>query len=121
MARTRILVKRKSGEPSPTRVKNSWGVQPGRNSVRRKLSIRMLKKIQPQERVMKGVETQTVSSDGLQRVTAGTVVPGTQARGRTVRKVQKLNPSPAKGTKIIKPPSPTNRGGVRNAFTRKKV
>lgn len=117
----RILVKRKAGEPSPKKVVNSWGYRPGRNSSRGKLRVRMLKKIQPQEKVMKGVETQTVSSDGLQRVTAGTVVPGTGARGSVKVKRANLTPRPAKGTRVVKTPSPTNRGGVRNLFTKRPL
>lgn len=117
----RIVSKRKAGEPSPRKFLNSWGVRPGRNSSRNKLSIRTLRKVQPQDAVMKGVKTQTVSSDGLQRVTAGTVVPGTQARGAVRIKRANLTPRPAKGTRVISPPSPTNRGGVRNLFTRGRV
>lgn len=117
----RILSKLKSGEPGVGRIRNSWGVQPGRNSSRSKLSIRTLRKAQPQDAVMKGVETQTVSTDGLQRVTAGTRVPGTQARGSVRVKRANLTPRPAKGTKIVSPPSPTNRGGVRNPFGKRSI
>lgn len=117
----RILVKRRGGEPAPRSQRNSWGFRPGRNSSRTKLSVRTLRKAKPEDAVMKGVASQTVSSDGLQRVTAGTVVPGTQARGFRVVKKPNLTPRPAKGTKVISPPSPTNRGGVRNMFTRKRV
>lgn len=120
MARSRILVKRKSGEPSPKSMTNAWGYRPGRNSSRRKLSVRMLKKVQPQEKVMKGVETMTVSSDGLQRVTAGTVVPGTQARGSVRLKRANLTPRVAKGTKVVKTPRPAT-GGVRNLFGKKSI
>lgn len=117
----RILAKRKAGEPGVGRLQNSWGYRPGRNSLRGKLTIRTLRKQQPQDAVMKGVKTQTVSSDGLQRVTAGTVVPGTQARGRVVIKKANLTPRVAKGTRVVKTPSPTNRGGVRNLFTRGRL
>lgn len=112
----RILSKVKAGEPKAKRLFNAWGYRPGRNSSRTKLRIRTLRKALPTDGVMKGVESMTVSSDGLQRVTAGTVVPGTQARGRVKIKRANLTPRPAKGTKVVSPPSPTNRGGVRSPY-----
>ena len=119
----RIVRKQRSvGEPQPRKLVNSWGYRPGRNSLRRKLSIRTLRKPQVTDALgVKGVESQTVSSDGLQRVTAGTLVPGTGARGTVRRKVQKMNTSPAKGTRIVKTPSLTNRGGVKNPFRSKRI
>lgn len=118
----RILVKQRGGEPGVGRLRNSWGYRPGRNSLRGKLSIRTLRKANPADPLgVAGVETQTVSSDGTIRVTAGTVVPGTRSATRIVRKVQNLTPRQAKGTKVVTPPSPTNRGGIRSPYSKRQI
>jgi hypothetical protein len=118
---TRILKKTAGGEPQPRSLKNSWGYRPGRNSIRNRLSIRTLRKTPVEDAVMAGIETTSVNTAGTIKVTAGTVLPGTQARGRVVRKVQRLTTKQAKGTKVIAPPSPTNRGGTRSPYGKNKI
>lgn len=118
----RILRQRTPGEPQPKSQQNSWGYRPGRNSKRPKLGMRTLRKANPADALgVAGVESQTISADGLQKVTAGTIVPGTRARGLAVLKRQKLTPKPAKGTKVIAPPSPTNKGGIRNPYGKRPI
>lgn len=117
----RIVRKRLSGEPQPTRQRNSWGFRPGRNSSRSRLSIRMLHKTPVEDAVMAGINTTSVNAAGTQRVTAGTVIPGTQARGGFVRKVVNMTTKLPKGTKRVSTPSPTNRGGAKSPYGRRRT
>lgn len=118
----RILVKRKSGEPTPGGFTRPWGdrTKYRRGQLRPKLSVRMLRKTPVEDAAMGGVATQTRNAAGTQSLPAGTQVNRGGVR-RMVRKVVKMDTSPAKGTKVISPPNPTNRGGVRNPYTKRTL
>ena len=110
----RILRKGAKGEPGVGNFTTPWG-RPGLNGKRRRLSLKTFRKQTVEEKAgMGGVETTQANAARTIVVPAGTVVP--QARGKTILKKTNLTPKPAKGTKVIKPPSPTNRGGVKNPY-----
>lgn len=121
MAQRRILTKRvtTTGEPRSGMLKlNPW---PRKPQVRRPIkTVRTLVKQNPGDALGLG-GTRSQQRDA----TTGLTIPGGSGRpvGRAVRIVKKpnLTPSPAKGTRIVKTPSPTNRGGVRNLFGKRGI
>lgn len=123
MAVKRILTKRvrTTGEPNPTRVRvNPW---PRQTQVSRpRMSVRTLRKNNPADALgLAGVESIVRDSATGLTIPAGTGA-RTTAPVRSVKiKRANLTPRTARGTKVVKTPSPTNRGGVRNLFGKRGI
>lgn len=119
----KILTKRVSsvGEPQPRQMaRRPW---PRKQVVRRpRIQVRTLIKANPADALsLKDITTTSRNTAGTQVVAAGTLLPGTNVRTRFVRKVVKMTPKTAKGTRVVKPPRPMSGGKAISPYGKNKI
>lgn len=108
-SRIRRLVAPRQGQPAEGLTRFTFPVIP--RPVFAKARIRMLQKVDP----AKGI----TQPEAANMTTASGVVTGDRGgyKGATVvHQVPLVPPPPAKNQRVVAPPSPTNRGGVRNPY-----